>query len=201
MKALFCKTKFSLAMPTLLFALASYSASAFAESSGYRQCMDQYNDTYYCSQFQTSGANGNEGDSEYDSAAEHANKIRDDGVKIFRAAAKKTRDPIFNRLADNLENASLLPGNDTECRGSTLAFTYLGTDANYFCVSPSMHTLLHETVHTIQVEDGRGKEIECEADYYMIKALYYGAGQIEEGHYDDECPNNVDLERSLGRNG
>ena len=123
MKALFCKTKFSLAMPTLLFALASYSASAFAESSGYRQCMDQYNDTYYCSQFQTSGANGNEGDSEYDSAAEHANKIRDDGVKIFRAAAKKTRDPIFNRLADNLENASLLPGNDTECRGSTLAFT------------------------------------------------------------------------------
>ncbi len=142
------------------------------------------------------------GENQYESYAQDAKQMREEGVKIFRTAAEKTGDNKFNRLADALEHASLLPGNDSDCASDegdrTLAYTDPGRDANYFCVSPTMHTLLHETVHTIQGFWQSSHDDECEADNYMIKALYYGAGQLEQGNYDDECPANVDLERSLG---
>ena len=131
------------------------------------------------------------------SYAERANGMRAEGVEIFRKAAQKTGDRKFTELADSLERAEIVAGSYDSCRDRS-AYTYAGVDTIYMCdYGPYMHTLLHETVHTIQVEDGRGIEIECEADYYMIKALYYGAGEIQDGAYDDQCPDNVRLRRSL----
>ncbi len=135
------------------------------------------------------------------SYAEQANGMRAEGVEIFRKAAQKTGDRKFTELADSLERAEIVPGTESGCRGAN-AYTHAGIDTIYMCDNgPYMHTLLHETVHTIQVEDGRGIEIECEADFYMIKAMYYGSGVVQEGAYDDRCPDNVELQRSLGSNG
>ena len=55
-----------------------------------------------------------------------------------------------------------------------------------------------------EARDGdENKDVECEADAYMIKAFYYGLGQIEPGHYDHDangapyCTGNIALENKL----
>ncbi len=183
-----------------------------AAGLSFEQCMEQYGVASYCKQYGSSDESGGESsegrnvDSKY---AEEADQMRSEGIQIFRKAGEKTHDPRFAQLADALENVKFLPGSESECNnahsaGSTvLAYTEASENTEYYCQRPSMDTILHETVHIVQGPGGENKEVECDADNYMIKALYYGAGRIQVGNYDyDEnnrpyCPQNIALERSL----
>ncbi len=130
-----------------------------------------------------------------------AEQIRDDGLKIIAAAFEKTGDQRYNRMEQKLRNARFEVGESGECEGAN-AYADLGGSTIYFCKSPAMHTLIHETVHLTQSGwGGGGQSSECEADYYMIKAIFYGSGGIEQGAYDEDCPDNVSLQQTLASGG
>ena len=202
-------------------ALTTHDHSANAAGMSFEQCMEQYGVSSYCIQYgsggESSSGGGYEGggsglggptvDARY---AEEANQMRAEGVEIFRKAAQKTGDQRFIQLADTLARVQMLPGSESYCNnaqapgGSTgaVAYAMAAENAEFFCEQPEMHTLLHETVHILQ-GGGFGKSVECDADEYMIKAFYYGAGRIQEGAYDYDdnghpyCTQNIALERSF----
>ncbi len=196
--------------------VAMFASQAKALAGPYEDCMYQYDNEEYCSQAQGRGDQGNDDrggqtvDSRY---ADEANQLRQKGIEVYHTAFKKTGDPRFNELAEALANANIVPGTDKECNGestngfsSSNAYTMVDQNTEYFCNPPDMnvlHVLLHETVHLTQRDGDENKDVECEADAYMIKAFYYGLGQIEPGHYDHDangapyCTGNIALENKL----
>ena len=208
-------TKYLLSLSAVLVAMFNYQPKALA--GPYENCMYQYNDEEYCSQGRgDQGSGDSRGGQTVDPRyANEANQLREQGIQVFHTAYQKTGDQRFNQLADALANANIVAGTDGDCNGestngfsSSNAYTMVEENTIYFCYPPDMnvmHVLLHETVHLTQ-RPGENKRVECEADTYMIKAFYYGLGQIEPGHYDHDangapyCTENIALEKRL-RNG
>ena len=142
-----------------------------------------------------------DGDGGGGSIVSDAEQIRDDGLKIIAAAFQKTGDQKFNRMEQKLRNARFEVGESGECKDAN-AYANPGGSTIYFCRSPAMHTLIHESVHLTEGGwGGGGLSNECAADYYMIKAIFYGTGEVEQGAYDEDCPDNVSLQQSLASGG